>query len=123
MKQFLNPAMSLGMKFTTTIIVIGLLFIGFPVSRALGVSDNLVNNGGFEDGTASGWLFGQVNRAVYPNSVYPGAQAGNYWLDTSIPCSGCVSDLGDELTVAYDVLENTVIGQRYSAEIYFRSPQ
>jgi len=84
----------------------------------------MLANGGFEAGDASGWKFGMVNRAVYHTSVYPGARSGNYWLDTSLcPQQNCPSEFGNEATIAYDVDENTVVGQRYTATIYYRSPQ
>ena len=101
-----------------------LLLLLFLEDWAFTVSDNIVANGGFETGDASGWKFGMVNRAVYPASVYPGAHSGNYWLDTSLcPQQNCPSEFGNSATIAYDVNENTVVGQRYTATIYYRSPQ
>ncbi|MBI5452128.1 carbohydrate binding domain-containing protein, partial [Candidatus Gottesmanbacteria bacterium] len=81
-------------------------------------SGNMIGNGDFESGNADGWQFGDLNRAI----INWGAKSGNYWLDTN-NCSGCPSGFGDGKTLAYDVNENITVGQKYTASVYFRSPQ
>lgn len=89
-----------------------------PISPSGG--NNLINNGDFESGNADGVRFGNINRAVY--SV--GAASGTYWLDTS-NCANCPSDsgFGNGKSLAFDVGGNFSAGQKYSASVYFRSPQ
>ncbi len=82
------------------------------------VSNNLIGNGDFESGNANGLKFGNINRAAYPG----GAASGNYWLDTS-NCANCPSDFGNDKTIAFDAVGNYTAGQKYSASVYFRSPQ
>jgi hypothetical protein len=98
---------------TFLVIFLFLLFLFVPFSnQTRALTNNLIRNGGFENGS-SGWIFGDINRSVYEDSVHPGAHQGNYWLDTS----GGTNDL----TFYYDLEEKTVPGQRYQASVFFRS--
>jgi len=114
------------MKPLTTffIVLFTFLFSIFSSPSVQGVSNNIIQNGGLELGNANGWKFSHINRQIYPDTTYPGSYEGHYWLDTSRPCPACPSDFGGaDNTLAYDINEKTVIGQRYQASVHFRSPQ
>jgi len=103
------------------VFVIGLIGLWLiKPARILGAFTNEIPNSGFESNNLAGWSFGSLNRAIYPNSTYPGAYQGNYWLDVS-DCSSC-GDNGLGKSITYDISEKLAIGQRYQASIYFRSP-
>lgn len=88
------------------------------VQTPIPIIRNMLGNGDFETGNAEGWKFGNLNRAVYRGW----AQSGSYFLDTS-NCGNCPSEFGNDKTLAYDVNGNFSTGQKYSASVYFRSPQ
>ncbi len=78
---------------------------------------NMLSNGDFESGV-EGWQFGNINRVL----IQGGAANGNYWLNTT-NCNNCPTDFGNEKTIAYDINGAIPVGQKYSASVYFRSPQ